>query len=150
MRTDQLIHGESILSYSDNGLLTLTTHRVRYLNHEWGRANFISIMLEKVSSVQITYLSYPVWLGIGGFLILIGLMWDYRDTQSQVILIVAGIAAIVAYFTARTSVCVIAADGGAKIQFRTDGMSTETLIEMMDKIERAKNDRVAQVRFCGG
>jgi len=60
MRTDQLMPGESILSYSDNGLLTLTTHRLRYMNKVWGQANFISIMLEKVSSVEITYLSSPV------------------------------------------------------------------------------------------
>lgn len=141
MRTDQLMPGESILSYSDNGLLTLTTHRVRYLNHEWGRANFISIMLEKVSSVQVTYLSYPVLLGAGGFLILIGLLWGSQSVQAGIILILGGAAAIIAYFAARTSVCVIAADSGAKIQFRTEGMSTETLIDMMDKIDRAKNDR---------
>jgi len=145
MRTDQLMPGESILSYSDNGLLTLTTHRVRYMNKVWGQANFISIMLEKISSVQVTYLSYPIFLGIGIFLILIGLMWGYQDVWA-VILIVAGIVAVIAYFAARTSVCVIAADGGAKIQFRTEGMSTETLIDMMDKIERAKNDRVAHAK----
>lgn len=110
MRTDQLLPGESILSYSDNGLLTLTTHRVRYMNRGWGRANFISIFLEKISPVQITYRSYPVLLSIGIFLILIGLIWGSQDVQAGLILIPGGAVAVIAWFAAGISVCVIAAD----------------------------------------
>jgi hypothetical protein len=109
-----------------------------------GPGQFYFHHARKVSSVQVTY--PPVLLGTGIFLILTGLLWGSQSVQGGVILIPGGAAAIIAWFAARTSVCVIAADGGAKIQFRTEGMSTEALIEMMDKIERAKNHRVAQVK----
>jgi|SRR5665213_765540 len=149
MRTDQLLPGESILSYSDNGLLTLTTHRVRYMNKVWGQANFISIMLEKISSLQVIYISYPPLLVMGIIITVIGFMLGAgaNNTQAAFIAIIIGLPAVVAYFVTRRHVCVIASDGSGKIEFRTEGMSTETLIDMMDKIERAKNDRVSQLKI---
>jgi len=150
MRPDQLISGESILQYSDNGLITLTTHRIRYRNTIWGESNFISIMLEKISSVQVVGISYPMVLIIGIIIGLFGLFLAYGQqgkNEEGSVSIVIGVLFIIAYFVTKRHVCVIASDGGHKIVFRTENMKTETLIDMMDKIELAKNNRISQLRL---
>lgn len=148
MRPDQLISGESILQYSDNGLITLTTHRIRCQNKIWGESNFISIMLEKISSVQVIGNSYPMLLVVG---ILVGLVGLYLASNQQnssgggMIAILLAVGFIIAYFVTKRNICIIASDGGNRIVFRTEGMDTETLIGMVDKIELAKNNRVNQL-----
>jgi predicted transcriptional regulator len=53
MNKEQLLPEESILTFSENGLVTVTTHRIRYNNKILGQSNFVSIMLEKISSIQV-------------------------------------------------------------------------------------------------
>jgi hypothetical protein len=148
MRPDQLMTGESILQYSDNELITLTTHRIQYKNKTWGQSNFISIMLEKVSSVQVVGISYPILLVIGILIIIIGAFIANENQgrdEGGVISIAVGVIFIVAYFITKRHICIIASDGGNKIVFRTEGMNTENVINMMDKIELAKNNRVVRL-----
>jgi hypothetical protein len=152
MREEQLITGESFLLHSDNGLITLTTHRIRYHNKVWGASNLISIMLEKISTVQVLYISYPgLWVG-GLLVILLGAVFSVGDGNVGVIAIavIIGLVLIAAYFGTRRHICVIASDGGGKIVFRTEVMSTATLMVMVDKVELAKHNRLMELRGLVG
>lgn len=148
MRHDQLMPDESILKYSDSNLVTLTSHRVRYNNSEWGSSNFISIMLEKISSTQVLYSSYPALWILGSVLIIVGVIM-FSDNGRQhgygVLPCIVGIFLIAAYFSSRKHICIISSDGGSKIAFRTEGMSTATLIDLVDKIEEAKCVRLKEI-----
>lgn len=149
MRENQLIDGESVITFSDNNLVTLTTHRVRYNNKVWGQSNYISIMLEKVSSLNVVYISYPILLVIGGIAIFIGGVAAYNMHYNQgpgVVAVVGGICIMLVYLGTRRHICVIASDGGGKITFSTAGMNTESLISFMDKIEIAKNNRILKIK----
>ena len=145
MRQDQLITGESFLIHSDNELITLTTHRIRYHNKIWGQSNFITIMLEKISTIQILYVSHP-GLGIGGLLVIVlgtALSLGVGGNGGIIaIVVITGLIMIGAYFATRKHICVITSDGSSKIVFSTEGMSTAALIDMADKVEQAKHNRM--------
>jgi hypothetical protein len=148
MRPDQLIPGESILQYSDSGLITLTTHRIRCQNSVWGESNFISIMLEKISSVEVVGNSYPMLLIAGILIGIVGLFITFNQQEGNegaILAIVIGLVFIIAYFVTKKTICIISSDGGNKMVFRTEGMNIESLIDMVDKIELAKNNRTSQI-----
>jgi hypothetical protein len=143
MNPEQLIPGESILTTSENNLIVLTTHRVRYSYSEWGQANTISIMLEKISSIQARYISYPLLLVAGGVAILVAFFIGSNrfGEQAPIVPTAIGIGCIIWYFMSRKHFCIITSDGGAKIAFSTDGVKREVVVSMIDKIEAAKSKR---------
>jgi hypothetical protein len=147
MNSEQLIRGESILSMSENNLIVLTTHRIRYSYSEWGEANTISIMLEKISSIQARYISYPLLLLVGGLAILVAFIMNsnHSDEREAIIPGVIGIGCIIWYFMSRKHFCIITSDGGAKIAFSTNGVKREVVISMIDKIEAAKSKRTDEL-----
>ena len=146
MNPEQLIPGEHLLHYSDNGLITVTTHRVRYWSDSGGQSDCISMMLEKISSMRVLYISYPYLLGIGAVLAGIGLIMMFQQRSGDGLIPLAlGVAAVIAYYGTRKHVCIIASDGGDKIVFKTEGMDTDSVITMVDKIELAKSNGVARL-----
>jgi hypothetical protein len=139
-----LFKDERIITTTDGNIIILTTHRVRYNSSGgWGKRNTTSIMLEKISSIQATYITYPTLLMIGG-LFLLGsfMMSSHGSAQDVQILVGVAIAFCIAYFVTRKQVCIIASDGGARIAFGTTNMSKDMLLEFMDKVESAKADKV--------
>ncbi|ASU32334.1 hypothetical protein [Mucilaginibacter xinganensis] len=149
MHQDQLLKGEILLSYSDEEIITLTTHRVRYKSKSWGQSKFISIMLEKISSLQVVYISYPFLLIIGIIMSIMGFVTGLTNNYSSGIMslsIIPGVVFAIAYFITRKHICVISSDGGAPIIFKTEGMSAENITEIMDKVELAKNNRMVQLQ----
>ena len=104
MLHEHLMPGEAILSYSDNGLVTLTTHRIRYANKVWGQSNHMSMMLENISAIQVIYLSHPILWIIGLIVALIGLMISGAGNGGTPEMVITGFVAfflILAYFLTR-------------------------------------------------
>ncbi|MGY4537405.1 hypothetical protein ACVW0P_001824 [Mucilaginibacter sp. UYNi724] len=87
MNNEQLLPEESVLFFTENGMVTLTTHRIRYNNKIWGQSNFISIMLEKISSVQVLSISYPLLWILGVLIGVIGLLMatSHNDGTPEVV-----------------------------------------------------------------
>lgn len=144
MNKEQLLPEESVLFLTENGMVTLTTHRVRYNNKIWGQSNFISIMLEKISSVQVLSISYPLLWILGALTGVAGLaLATTRNggTPEVVISLFIAFFLIVGYFISRRHVCTITSDGGGKIVFRTENMPTAALIDFAHQIEAAKHKR---------
>ena len=144
---------ENIISSTNDNVIILTTHRIRSSNsRQWGQHDTTSIMLEKISSIKVTYISYPILLVVAGILGLMGLGLKQAYTDSSLtVFVVLVVACIVGYFGSRRHVCVIATDGGAKIVFQTAHMKKEAIIEFINQIEDAKAKRGQPVdnRFNG-
>jgi hypothetical protein len=145
-----LFEGEQIITTTDSNIVVLTTHRIRSNNSvSWGQHNTTSIMLEKVSAIQATYISFPILLVLAGTM---GLGAALVSGQSGVgggiaLLIVLAIVFVIGYFATRKHVCVIVSDGGSKIVFETANMKKDVLNSFIDQVERAKYKRVSQVAF---
>lgn len=118
----EAIKNEELITESDNKQIRLTTHRLRYHETPKKNSNFTSIMLDKISSIELTYYKSSIWLLIIGIL---------------TIPIVVGIILIIMFFTSKRHVVSITPDGGKPIIFETKGMKRDFLDEFIDKIETA-------------
>jgi hypothetical protein len=145
-----LFEGEQIITTTDSNIVVLTTHRIRSNNSvSWGQHRTTSIMLEKVSAIQATYISFPILLVLSGAMAL-GAAWV--SGQSGVgggiaLLVILAIVCLIGYFATRKHVCVIVSDGGSRIVFETANMKKDVLNSFIDQVERAKYKRVSQVIF---
>ena len=114
------IENEKLLLESDNKQIRLTTHRLRYYESPKKSSNFNSIMLDRISSIELNYYKSSIWLLIIGIL---------------TIPILIGIILIILFFTSKRHIVTITPDGGKSIIFETKGMKREFLEDFIDKVE---------------
>lgn len=139
MEEKYLFEGESLITQSGDKTISLTSHRIRYNANSTGNAYIVSIMLEKISSIEIRYTSWIIVLVIGVILLAGGiLLGSQNNGDAMVVGIVAGLVCILLYFITRKHIVSIASDGGAKINFQTKGLKREAILEFINKIEVAK------------
>ena len=139
--------GENAITESDNKGIILTSHRIRYQSSNFGKAHIVSIMLEKISSIEIHYKSSLLTLIIGIILTLSGIVMGASNQGEAMILgLGIGLFFVLLYFITRRHVITIASDGGSKINFETKGMKRETILDFINKIETAKNNRTIELR----
>ena len=139
-----LFQGEQILTTTEDNIVVLTTHRIRSNNsYGWGQHNTTSIMLEKVSSIQLTYTSYPVLFILAGLFLLVSyIMSSQRVANCETLIpVIIAIVCVGAYFSTRKHVCIVASDGGAKLSFVTANMKKDALHSFIDKVEQAKYNK---------
>jgi len=100
-------------------------------------------MLEKVSSCEIRYQSWPILLILGGLLLLGGTYSFFQMGGVQLAgpAIVFGLVFLCAYFLTRKHLISISSDGGASIGFETTGLKRDAVIAFINGIEEAKNQR---------
>lgn len=118
----EALENEKLITESDNKQIRLTTHRVRYHETPTKDSNFTSIMLDKISSIELTYYKSSIWLLIIGILTLP---------------ILVGLILIVIFFTSKKHIVSITPDGGNPIIFETKGMKRDFLESFIDKVEAA-------------
>ena len=118
----EAINNETIITESGNKKIRLTTHRLRYYNTSKKNSNYKSIMLDKISSIELTYHKSSIWLLIIGILTIPFLL---------------GIVLIIIFFTSKRHVVNITPDGGKSITFETRGMKRDFLDEFIYKVEAA-------------
>lgn len=112
---------EKLILESDNKQLRLTSHRLRYYETPKRNSNFSSIMLDKVSSIELTYYKSSFWILILGIL---------------TIPILLGLILIYIFFTSKKHVISVTPDGGKPIIFETKGMKRDFLDDFIDKVEK--------------
>ena len=117
----EAIENEKLITESDNKQLRLTTHRLRYHESASKNSNFTSIMIDKISSIELTYQS-NIWLLIIGVLTLI---------------ILVGVILIVLFFLTKKHVISIIPDGGKPIILEVKGMKRDFLEDFNNKVEGA-------------
>ena len=154
MNDNQLLMGESIITQSNDNQITLTTHRIRYNDSAFGKAKIVSMMLENVSSIEVHYKSWPFVLNLAILAALIGIGTNITGMQNQksdlqsigfIQLAVAAVLFLI-YFFNRKHIVSIASNGGGRIDFFTKGLSRESIIDFVDKIEAAKHKRVSALK----
>lgn len=116
----QGIDNEKVILESDNNQIRLTTHRLRYSESARSSSDFTSIMLDKISSIELTYYKSSIWLLIIGII----------TTP-----VIVGIILIIIFFTSKRHVVSVTPDGGKPIIFETKGMKREFLEDFIDKVE---------------
>ena len=143
----KLFNGEEILSSTNGNIVVLTNYRVRSSNTVgWGAESTTSIMLDKISSIQVTQITYPILLVISCLLLVAAAVISNTTHGSVAIPIIIALVFTSAYFFFRKGVCVISSDGGGKIIFQTSNMSNGILLEFIDKVEEAKHERFIKAR----
>jgi len=139
MEKKHILDGESIITQSNDKTVTLTNYRIRFQSSGSGKAHIVSILLEKISSIEIHYKSKMFLLIIGILLMVSGLFMGANNMgQVMVLGIVLGGLFILFYLLTRKHVVSVASDGGVKINFHTKGMKRETLLDFVNQIEKAK------------
>jgi len=118
----EVLENEKLITESGNKQIKLTTHRLRYYESPSRNSNFTSIMLDKISSIELTYRKSSIWLLILGIL---------------TIPILIGIILIVVFFTSKKHVVSITPDGGKPIIFETKGLKRDFLEDFIHKVESA-------------
>ncbi|PYP83332.1 MAG: hypothetical protein DMG65_24625 [Candidatus Angelobacter sp. Gp1-AA117] len=136
--------GEKLLLESDNGKLLLTTHRVRFAAVTWGNSRFTSIMLEEVSSCEITLLSHPRLLALAllFFIVMVyarSAFYVQRFSIGVEDLILPGI--LVALYLATRRRVISLRSAGVAIHVPITRMSAGTAMEFIGAVEGAKNER---------
>jgi hypothetical protein len=140
----RFLDGERVLLESENGLLTVTTHRVRKHATDRGSARIVSMMVESVTSCEVTHDSHPQLLGFAALAVLGGLLLNNsRDNTALVLGLVAAILLAVAYVVTRRQVVRVSSPS-AHIDVRLIGMSLEQAVGVVDAVEKAKERRHVQ------
>jgi len=118
----QGIDNEKMVLESSNRRLRLTTHRLRYYETKKSNSDFTSIMIDKISSIELLYYKSNIWL------LIIGIV---------TIPVVVGIVLIIIYYMSKRHVVSVTPDGGRPIIFETRGMKRDFLEAFIDKVEAA-------------
>ena len=103
---------EKLILESDNKQIRLTSHRLRYHQTPRKNSDFTSIMLDKVSSIELTYYKHSIWLLVIGILTLPAII---------------GFVILLIYFSSKRHVISVTPDGGKPIIFNTKGIKREFL-----------------------
>jgi len=137
-----MLIGEKLITRSKDGKLTLTNYRIRFDDlGDYGSKEFVSIMLEKISSIRIYKKSKPLYL-ILGILIMLSFFSGFYGRDLKFAPIIIGGVLILFYLLTRKHIVSIASDGGDAIIVETTQYQPKDLIDFIDKIEQAKNERV--------
>ena len=127
---------------TDGGTVTLTTHRLRYADKEFGRAHYVSFLVEEISSIEVKY-SAKVWYLYFGALWVFAAIYFFM-TGISMLAILGVILAIFfggLYVSSRPHGVRILSKGGSKINFHASGMEDSKLLEFMNTLESTIKNR---------
>jgi len=146
MTQNELLDGETILTQSDKNIVTLTNKRIRYNSQEFGKAHISGIMLENIGCVSVHYSSSIILLVIGilaGLVGLFAIVSSNNDDDSSIglLIIVASGVFILLYFLSRKYFLTIYSNGEGKINFEAKGMKKEAILDFINKVEKAIDQR---------
>lgn len=130
---------EQILLESDTGEFVLTTHKVRFKARQFGQASVKSIMLQELTGCEIKYVSKPWLLILAAIALIGGLLIGNESTVTLGVVVAVG--AVAAYFRFRHQAVVLSSPS-VKLNLSVKGMSLDSAVEMVDKVESAKHERM--------
>jgi hypothetical protein len=139
--TFQLLDDEQVI-IGNQGVVCITTHRVRSQAARYGSLAIDEIFLEHLSYQAVRVSSNPSLLLIAALCVVIaGLMAMSSSSGEAFLSLVIAIACSVAYLLTRRHVFTMASSGG-RIELETKSMSRETLDWFMYNVAMAKNKRI--------
>jgi hypothetical protein len=137
-----LFPNERLISQSTDGNMNLTTHRISYEHKSWGQSCNQSILLEDIISCEnkdrSRILSWIVTVGI------LSIVMAFI-TPAKTAGIFLGIICFAIYWVIEKDIIVISSRD-TTIKIIVTGMRTQKIIELVDKIEKAKNERLLETK----
>ena len=139
-----LFPGEAVVTYSDGGIVTLTTHRICKQEKEWGRSYNQDIMLEHITSCEDRTSSSVALLMIAILAFGLAVLAGVNRSRDFGIYFIAGIVLLLVYFLTRKKQITIASPS-TKMHINVSGMSTENIAAFVDKVQQTKNTRIVEL-----
>ncbi len=137
-----LFPNERLISQSTDGNMNLTTHRISYEHKSWGQFYNQSILLEDIISCENKdrdrTLSWLITLGVL-FIVMAFII------PAKIAGILLGIICFALYRVIEKDIIVISSPC-IKIKIIVTGMRRQKIIELVDKIEQAKNERLISMK----
>lgn len=133
----KLIDGEQVILQANEGILVLTTRRIRLEQRVWGRARLVSMSLGAVASCSLAMRSQPWLLVLALFAALSGLSQFGTNTSVGGWLFAAAAVLLLLFLLFRRTVLTIAS-AGESIPVGVRGMTPEALTGFIDALEAAK------------
>jgi hypothetical protein len=134
----ELFTGESLISQADNGEITLTTHRIWQKSSKGSATHKTSIMLEHITSAEMDEVVKYGYLGVAILALFIAI-----GSEKYEIGIGAVFFFILYRITKKSYICI--KSPSATIQFDTSGLTTESIESIINKIEKAKHERLVKL-----
>jgi len=142
-----LLDGEQVIMQLNGDVITLTNLRLRYTNSQWGKTHIVSLLLEKISSIEIHYRSKIIFVILAIFAIAGGLIAGANGDEEFIgVGIGAGVVLIILYLISRKHFLTISSVGGGKIHLHTKGMKREKILDFINQLESAIRQRREELK----
>lgn len=132
----KLFEGEEKILESDNGELVLTTHRVRHDSKSLGKRKITSLLLQELSSCELSHRSYPALLIVAAIGLVIAAAGGSSNAMG--VGVAVSIISVISFFSSRKQALCLATAGG-QIIVETKGMKPEGVKNFIDETEIAKS-----------
>lgn len=148
MDNKYLFSNEQVILQSEDDIVTFTNYRLQYIDSEFGRAHIMSILLEKISSIEIHYRSKTIYLLLAIITVIGGFIGGTSENNESLIFIgfVVGVFFTIMYLLSRKHILTILSDGGGKINFYTKRMKQDQVLYFVNKLEAAIKQRREELR----
>jgi hypothetical protein len=136
-----IMKDETLLTSSGDSSIILTDFRIIQSFNK----DVVSISLDKISCIKVHYTSKVYLLIVGLILCSFGLVAMSQAGGSSEMSIsggafLIGAIFIISYFSSRKHVVSVVSDSGQGIEFITQGIKTEDVLEFINKVDKAKVD----------
>lgn len=147
MNSNFLLKEEQVISRFGGNVITLTNFRLRYSYTQLGKTHIVSLLLEKISSIELRYLNHTIFI-ILAICSIVGelVAWAIGIIEFFGFGVLVGVFFIAAYFFARSYYLIISSDGGVKISFHTVGMKRDKVLDFINQLESAIKRRREELK----
>lgn len=99
----------------------------------------MSVLLNKISHIEVKHTSYPLLLLLALFAAGGGIGIGLSENEESTLVVGIAIAIILAilYFVLRKHSIQVTSDGGGKMNFHTQGMKSEQVLKFVNQVEGA-------------
>jgi hypothetical protein len=130
-----LLENEQIITSAEQQKIVLTNSRIRQQSPEGN--NLVSIMLDNIDTIQVTYHTQPLWL-LAATLGLFATFWlSQGAVEIWLATLALSIIAVIIFFVSRKHQVRIAA-ATASIQFETKGLNRDAVLTFVNQVEQAR------------
>lgn len=138
----QLLQNEEVIVSSNGDKIILTNQRIHQEDKQWGRSYQLTIFLGNISSIEMLYKSNPVFLVLAAIGFVFAIMYNSPyDSGVRSGSFIFALVLLILWFFSKSRVVTIASNGGAKLNFRVEGMNSEAVDGFIDKVLEAKGNR---------
>lgn len=150
MEKQFLFENEEILLRAADSSFTLTNLRLRQDQSKENKVSLTSVYLKNIDAIHVTHKDYPLLLVLGtiiaiaGFVGFLAVVGNNRILNTEALFFLAlglipGGLLIWLYFSTINHFISITSIGGNSIQLQGKGMSAESVVSFVNKVEHAQH-----------